>query len=286
MMHQPVMTKRIIDIFSKAPQPMHFLDATFGRGGHAKALLDAFPGCKISAIDRDPEAVSYGHKEMSSYRERFSIAHCRFSQAQEIFSNTSFSGILMDVGISSPQVDRAERGFSIQKDGPLDMRMDPTTGFSAADIIKSIKEKDLADLIFHYGQETNSRRIAKKIIEARDKKPITTTAELSQIIAQSTRYRRRIHPATKTFQALRIAVNQELEEIEKFLLAVHSLIVSQGILCVVCFHSLEDRIVKRFFKTSETFFCKEKKPSYPEREEILANPRSRSARLRFGIKSP
>jgi len=283
-MHQPVMTQHIIDLFTHAPQPMHFLDATFGRGGHSRALLDAFPECKMTAIDRDPEAISYAKKEMAHYKERFSIAQCRFSMAKDLFQNENFSGILMDIGVSSPQIDQGNRGFSIQKDGPLDMRMDPTTGMTAADFIHSMKEKELADLIFHYGQETNSRRIARKIIDARHKKPITSTQELSQIILKATPYRRRLHPATKTFQALRIAVNDELSELETFLSFSGTLLRSKGILCVICFHSLEDRIVKNFFKTSTQFFCAKKKPSYPERSEVIDNIRSRSARLRFGVK--
>jgi 16S rRNA (cytosine1402-N4)-methyltransferase len=285
MMHQPVMVQRIIDLLRHCPKPHHILDATFGRGGHSKALLDALPTCTINAIDRDPEAVAYAHTAMTEYGDRFSIAHTRFSLAESMFEPGTFSAVLLDVGVSSPQLDNGQRGFSIQKPGPLDMRMNPLGGQSAADIVNSMPEKELANIIFTYGEERNSRRIAKYIVETRRKENIETTEQLAAIVLRATPHRSKIHPATKTFQALRIVVNNELDELRTFLSTAHTLVKPGGMLCTLCFHSLEDRIAKHFFKQSHHFSCPDKKPTMTERSERLVNPRARSARLRFGIKN-
>ena len=208
----------------------------------------------------------------------------RFSNMDQCFEIGSLSGILFDFGVSSPQLDTAERGFSFMRDGPLDMRMEKI-GQSAADLVNGMDEQDLANLIFQYGEERASRRIAKAIVEARSKLPFTRTEPLSALIQSLIPRRGKQHPATKTFQALRIAVNQEMDEIEAVLPRATSLLKPGGCIIAMSFHSLEDRIAKYFFKTSDAFVQKTKKPIRAQRSEVLTNPRSRSACLRYGVRS-
>lgn len=294
MIHSPVMLPEVLDLICTKEDGL-YLDATFGRGGHTAALLDKLPMCKVIAIDRDPEAIEYGKQFLSAkYGERLQLVLGTFSELENIFremfkggSNDILSGILMDLGVSSPQLDTAERGFSFMKDGPLDMRMS-NRGKSAADIVNSLPERVLADLFYEYGEETQSRRIAKRIVLERRGKPFKTTTQLANVIKSEIRYdgKCKRHPATKVFQALRIAVNDELLEVESSLPFTTSMLTVGGCIVVISFHSLEDRIVKHFFQSmrKEQNFEISKKPVIPSSQEIKDNPRSRSAKLRYAIR--
>jgi len=282
--HWPVMCQEIVQLLSNRSEKSHFIDATFGRGGHTQAVLDAMPECRVTALDRDPEAVAYGQNLALRYGDRLRVIHTRFSSVHQWVEPGSVTGILFDFGVSSPQLDNADRGFSFMRDGPLDMRME-CEGESAADLVNHMSESDLANLIFEYGQEHASRRIAKAIVRARGQQPLHRTEQLSAVIEKVMPRRGKQHPATKTFQALRIAVNQEMEEIETVLPMALSLLQPGGCMAVMSFHSLEDRIVKQFFKQSDQFSDKTKKPIRPLVEEIRSNPRSRSACLRYGVRA-
>jgi 16S rRNA (cytosine1402-N4)-methyltransferase len=280
--HCPVLCPEIMGLFSKISGAQHFVDATFGRGGHTVALLESNPHCSITAIDRDPQAIAHGHVLADQYAGRLTMIQGRFSNIAQWFPPESLAGVLFDFGVSSPQLDQPERGFSFMHNGPLDMRME-WTGPSAADLVNRMREDDLANLIFQYGEEHSSRKIAKAIVMQRLKHPFETTDQLSQLIQKIMPRRGKQHPATQTFQALRIAVNQELQEIESVLPVIPGLLQPGGVMAVMAFHSLEDRIVKRFFKTSQQFAEKTKKPWRAQRSEVLSNPRSRSACLRYGV---
>lgn len=282
--HWPVMCQEIVRLLSSQPGKPHFVDATFGRGGHTKSLLDAIPECRITAIDRDPEAIAYGNTLVLDYGDRLRMIQSRFSCINQWIEPGSVAGIFFDFGVSSPQLDQGERGFSFMNDGPLDMRME-CSGESAADLVNYMGEEDLANLIFKYGEERASRRIAKAIVQARKQSPLTRTNQLSALIEKVTPRRGKQHPATKTFQALRIAVNQEMDEIEAVLPMAARVLQPGGCMVVMAFHSLEDRPVKHFFKDSIQFSEKTKKPIRPTAEEVRSNPRSRSACLRYGVKS-
>jgi 16S rRNA (cytosine1402-N4)-methyltransferase len=285
MIHCPVLLSPVMDLLKDQPSAKHLLDATFGRGGHSKAFLDIFPEGKVTALDRDPEAVAYAQQEMDCYGDRFTMIHEQFSHIALLFPQPTFSAILLDLGVSSPQLDSGERGFSFQKEGPLDMRMDDQ-GPTAADLLRTLSEKELADLLFVYGEERASRRIAKAIVQQRHREPLETTQQLAKLIESILPRKGKKHPATRSFQALRIVVNNEMEELTQALPAALNALTPGGILIVIAFHSLEDRIVKNFFATHKPAFQTfSKKPLGPEQEEIFSNPRARSARLRFGVRS-
>ncbi len=283
MTHIPVMCKEILFLLKDQGTEPCFLDATFGRGGHSKALLDHFPQCSVTALDRDLEAVQFAGQHMN-YGNRFKIIQERFSQIDSLFSCDSFSAILIDLGVSSPQLDQPERGFSFMREGPLDMRMNKNDPICAADIVNQWREDDLRNLFFQYGEERWSRRIARAIIEQRVKNPMTTTRQLSDLIQAQVPRRSKNHPATRVFQALRIAVNQELDELHLVLPMATKALKPGGVLIVMSFHSLEDRVVKNFLKHSSCFETRSKKPLRPLDQEIQENPRSRSACLRYGVR--
>jgi 16S rRNA (cytosine1402-N4)-methyltransferase len=276
------MCQEILALFAARPGPLHFVDATFGRGGHTCALLDTVADCRVTAIDCDPQAIAHGETLVARYGNRLSLISGRFSAMDTWIQPHSVSGILFDFGVSSPQLDQPERGFSFMHDGPLDMRMG-NFGPSAADLVNHMGESDLANVIFEYGQEHASRKIARGIVRTRSLTPFATTAQLSNLIQKIMPRRGKQHPATKTFQALRIAVNGELDEIKAVLPKVSTLLQPGGALALISFHSLEDRLVKTFFKESQIFAQKTKKPMRASREEVLGNPRARSACLRYGI---
>lgn len=276
------------------------VDATFGAGGYSRALLER--GANVVAIDRDPEAVKHGQALLQAYPGRFELHHAKFSQLNDLIKIPP-DAIIFDIGVSSMQIDEAARGFSFQKDGPLDMRM-AMEGPTAADIVNQFKEADLARLFFLLGEEKYSRRIAKMIVHQRGERPFTTTRELASkiegLLGRSPHHP--IHPATRVFQALRIHVNDELGELIAALFAAEALLPSNGKLGVVTFHSLEDRIVKRFFtarsKTNnasrylpskavqdQSFVLPFKRAITATNEELEQNPRSRSAKLRVGIRT-
>jgi 16S rRNA (cytosine1402-N4)-methyltransferase len=284
-----------------------FVDCTLGLGGHSEAILEASPTIRVIGIDRDPEALSFASERLAQFGERFRGAHANFRELDQVlqeFEESKPVGILADLGVSSLQFDSPTRGFSFRFDAPLDMRMDPDSKeASAADLLLQLPEEEIAGIIFEYGEERNSRRIAKWIVEARDQgNPITTTKELADLVARAAGKRKnwQIHPATRTFQALRIAVNQELEGLAGFVASAIDLLQPDGRFVVISFHSLEDRIMKQELRRlsgycqcdsrSRADVCTcgaqrvveilTKRPVTPDEVEIDANPRSRSAKLR------
>lgn len=280
MNHTPVLAQELIELLHIQPEG-HYLDATLGRGGHTSLILSASPQIKVTAIDRDLQAIARA-KFSQDDENKLTFWQGNFADYEPL--NLKFEGIIADLGVSSPQFDLAERGFSFRHCGNLDMRMDQSQSLTAAKVVNHWSEKDLADHIYLYGEERFSRRIAKTIIQ---KRPFQTTTELAEAIASCvpTKYRHgKIHPATRTFQALRIIVNQELESLEKFLTTAPEWLKPEGRIIVISFHSLEDRIVKNQFKHHPLLKVITKKPIIPTREEQQANPRSRSAKLRVASK--
>jgi 16S rRNA (cytosine1402-N4)-methyltransferase len=269
-----------------------YLDCTVGYCGHALGILAASdPSGIVLGIDRDIQAIESGRKRLEQFGDRAVLLKGHFVELKQLLNDRGIRqihGALFDLGVSSPQIDDPSRGFSFQSDGPLDMRMDRSTGTTAADIVNGTDEVDLANMIYHFGEERYSRRIARAIVRARADRPFTTTSELVSVIGSAVpaHYRHgRIHCATRTFQALRIAVNQELDHLEHALRDAADLLAPGGRLCAISFHSLEDRIVKQtyralFLQASGELEILTKKPQLPTAEEIRQNPRSRSAKLR------
>ena len=281
--HLPVMVEECLEGLN-VTKGRWYIDGTFGAGGHTRALLAA--GARVLAIDQDPAAETYidSLKEETGQQMNLKFVQGNFrkldahAQAAEALP---VSGILLDIGVSSMQLDEGERGFAFRQDGPLDMRMNPEVGMSAADVVNTYEQEELAALIYKYGEERHSRRIARAITSARDEAPIETTEQLSEIIQRA--YpggRRRDHPARRTFQALRIAVNDELGALEDALHASERILEEGGRLAVLSYHSLEDRIVKHFLRGSEVLTPLTKRPLTASDEEIERNPRARSAKLR------
>ncbi|QFZ91837.2 16S rRNA (cytosine(1402)-N(4))-methyltransferase RsmH [Synechococcus elongatus] len=256
-----------------------FLDATLGGGGHSELLLSGWANTQVIGLDRDPAAIAASQSRLQPYGDRAQFQHVNFADYQP--GDRQFQGIMADLGVSSPQLDEAERGFSFRQDAPLDMRMDPTAELTAAEIVNEWDETDLANLIYQYGEERLSRRIARRIVERR---PFDRTLELSEAIAgavpRSYRYGR-IHPATRTFQALRIAVNGELDALQTFLDRAPDWLAPGGRIALISFHSLEDRIIKHALRGDDRLTVITRKPLLPSEAEIDANPRSRSAKLRI-----
>ena len=300
MTHLSVMASEVVSALKPQAGDV-FVDGTFGRGGYTRALLDSV-ACTVWAIDRDPEAVRAARDMAGNYNGRLQVIDGCFGRMDHLLAErgvNAVDGVTLDIGVSSPQFDNPERGFSFRFDGPLDMRMS-ASGTTAADLVNDMEEEDLANLIYRLGEERHSRRIAKAIVKAR---PITRTLQLAEVIRSVMRKSHDgIDPATRTFQALRIAVNEELDELERGLRAAERILKPGGRLAVVAFHSLEDRIVKEFVKERsqkgqsgsrhlpETRQSRE--PSFvdvgrcmPSQEEVKANPRARSARLRFATRS-
>ena len=269
-----------------------FLDCTVGYCGHAKEILEASaPSGIVVGIDRDTQAIDTGRKQVERFGSRAILIKGHFVELKRHLADRGISsvhGVLFDLGVSSAQIDEPSRGFSFQTEGPLDMRMNQSSGATAAEIVNRTHEVDLANIIFEFGEERYSRRIARAIVQARADRPFETTSELVSVIeaAVPARYRRgRIHCATRTFQALRIAVNQELEHLEPALRDAVDVLAPGGRLCVMSFHSLEDRIVKHTFRelsaqADGALEILTKRPQLPTDEEINRNPRARSAKLR------
>ncbi len=302
--HVPVLREEAIAALSPRAGGV-YLDGTFGAGGYSRAIL-AIPGTRVIALDRDPEAVEAG-AGLAADNERFSLHHARFGMLEELAEASgvaAFDGIVLDIGVSSMQVDRASRGFSFRQDGPLDMRMS-AEGPSAADIVNTAHEEDLANILYFFGEERASRRIARAIVHDRREKPFSGTRQLAEMIARVVPASPGdIHPATRSFQALRIAVNNELGELATALAAGERKLVPGGRLAVVTFHSLEDRIVKRFLYARSgrgeaksrhlpnvaeaappTFTIEGRQPFVPGPDEVMRNPRARSAKLRVGTRT-
>ncbi len=269
-----------------------YLDCTVGYSGHAEHILEASsPDSRLIGLDRDAAAITASRNRLARFGDRVLLLHGHFMDLNQHLTASGIGqvdGILFDLGVSSLQLEEPARGFSFQVDGPLDMRMDQSMSGTAADLVNRWPEPQLADAIFQFGEERFSRRIARAIVRARERRPLTTTKELVSVIegAVPANYRRgRIHCATRTFQAIRIAVNQELECLEPALRNAADALSPGGRLCVIAFHSLEDRIVKRTLralssKNDPALMVLTKKPQIPTREESDVNPRSRSAKLR------
>lgn len=289
-MHIPVLLAEVIEGLQIQANGI-YVDATFGRGGHSEAILDRLgPAGRLLAMDRDPVAVASGRERFGN-DSRFSIVHAAFSETAAVVENAGLlgqiNGLLMDLGLSSPQVDDPQRGFSFLREGPLDMRMDPTQGQSAGEFLTEASEREIADVLWRFGEERYSRRIARAVVRQRGQ-PLTTTSELADLIARSVpRRERHKHPATRSFQALRIYVNRELEELQGALSDSSSFLAPGGRLVVISFHSLEDRIVKHHMRG-------EARPPEghqarlrivarlirPSDREVAQNARARSAKLR------
>ncbi|QQS43131.1 MAG: 16S rRNA (cytosine(1402)-N(4))-methyltransferase RsmH [Acidobacteriota bacterium] len=298
------MPDEVLEVLEPASRRV-IVDATLGLGGHTEAMLRASETLEIIAIDRDREAIELAKARLEAFSDRVKYFHANFSDIREVVrkaGRTEVDGILADLGISSLQLDSETRGFSFRFDAPLDMRMDPDSDDeTAAELLERLSEQDLANVIYRFGEERHSRRIARRIVERRESgNPVETTGELADLVAGAVRRKPgdRIHPATRTFQALRIAVNREIEILEGFIADSISLLSAGGRLAVITFHSLEDRVVKQSMqKAAGRCFCPPKfpkcvcgmteqvailtrKPTIPSEEEISENPRARSAKLR------
>ena len=293
--HIPVLTEEVIE-FLLVKKNGTFLDVTSGFGGHSAAILEELNGGSLIATDQDPEAISFLKSKFKT-EERISIHQARFSELHKLFSANDFDGILADIGVSSYQLDTAERGFSFMKDGPLDMRMNQNIGEDASSWLNNAPEQEISSIIWKYGEEKKAKRIAKAIVEARRSFKIRTTKELAEIILEETprRFNDKKHPATKTFQAIRIFINNELEELDLLLDFASKHLKIGGRTCIISFHSLEDRMVKRFFRdhsrrdpklsklpnlADDSSFKLVTKAIKPSENEMNINPRSRSATLR------
>ena len=298
--HIPVLLDEVLHALAPHANG-HYLDGTFGAGGYTRAILDAAEGVAVLAVDRDPDAIEAGQAMQAAYGARLHLCAGQFGDLDQLAQDNDFvplDGIVLDIGVSSMQLDDPARGFSFRAEGPLDMRM-AQQGRSAADLVNTLKENELADLIYLYGEERRSRAVARAIVEARQQAPIETTAQLAALVASVVYHKHdEIHPATRTFQALRIAVNDELGELERALAAATRVLAEGGRLVVVTFHSLEDRIVKQFMTEQcgrqaqpsrhapqlmhepARFTLLTRKPVTASDQEIRRNPRSRSAKLR------
>jgi len=295
--HVPVMLDKVVELIRPSDGGI-YVDATFGRGGYARAMLDA-ADCRVWGIDRDPDAVSASRPIADTYDGRLRVVAGRFGDMEQLVEDSAVDGVAFDLGVSSPQLDDSDRGFSFQSDGPLDMRMS-REGASAAEAVNALPERDLADIIHRYGEERHARRVARAIVAARVDAPIERTGALARIVAAAVpRAADGLHPATRTFQALRIHVNDELGELDRGLAAAETLLRPGGRLAVVAFHSLEDRAVKTFLRArsdsgprpsrhapavvdeaAPSFRLLTRKALRPDAEETARNPRARSARLR------
>lgn len=281
--HAPVLLEPALDLLQVEAGKL-YVDATFGGGGHTLAMLER--GARVIALDQDPAAIERAEALAKDYPDALTAVHANFRDLAMVLDSLGIDrvdGILADLGISSFHLEDPSRGFAYRHDGPLDMRMGDE-GPTAAEIVNTLPEEALAEIIFRYGEERKARKIAKAIVEARRKSPIQTTQALADIIRQAAGFRRAGHPARKTFQALRIYVNDELGALEALLHSSARVLGVGGRLVIISFHSLEDRIVKRFFRESPDFEPVRKKPIVPGAAEVAANPRARSAKLRGGIR--
>jgi 16S rRNA (cytosine1402-N4)-methyltransferase len=299
--HIPVLLNETLDALQPAPGKL-FLDGTLGRAGHARAILEASrPSGKLIGLDRDSAALEEAREKLAPFEGRFELHQANFAELLNFASENSCDGVLLDLGVSSPQLDRAERGFSFQQTGPLDMRMDQREALTAADIVNTWPEKELAELFWRLGEERYSRQIARGIVERRAAKPFETTTELAELIAaEFPRGKQKIHPATRVFQALRMEVNHELDSLQTGLEATFRVLKPGGRAAIITFHSLEDRIVKEWSRELARDYDFEgevdrpefrvpraprvslvsRKPIQATEQETQMNPRSRSAHLR------
>ncbi len=309
MQHEPVLLEEVLELFAPVAQDRTdcvLVDCTVGLGGHAAALLERFPAVSLVGIDRDPQALALAAERLDRFGDRVRLSAGRFSCLKRLLSSLGLDrvdGILADLGMSSMQLEKAERGFSFQHDGPLDMRMGGENEgevMTAHEVIQSYSEKELRRLLRQYGEELNARQIARAIVESRATSPLETTGELRRLIEKAKpargRRRKRVHPATQTFQALRIEVNRELDELEGLLADATNRLQQDGHLVLISYHSLEDRVVKHTLRDLATGEIEPitgrpraetrvievltRRVVRPSAEEVARNPRSRSARLR------
>ena len=303
-LHRSVLLEEALEMLNASKGGV-FVDATLGMGGHTEAILQANAKNEVIAFDQDADAVTLAKERLEPFADRVRIFHSNFSELPNVLASVDIKGVdgvMADLGVSSLQLDDAERGFSFRFEAPLDMRMDATSGLpTAADLLATLTQEEIANIIYRFGEERFSRRIARRIVEKREAgTPVRTTGELVELVERSVRRspKDKIHPATRTFQALRIAVNREMEVLESFVVEAIESLKTEGRLAVITFHSLEDRIVKQAFqRMSGRCQCPPKiprcvcgakrvveiltrKPIVPSPEETAANPRSRSAKLR------
>jgi len=288
--HRPVLLREALEFLNVRPDGT-YIDATLGAGGHAEAILERLQGGRLLGIDRDLAALRVARARLEAFGEKVTVLEGNIAEIDALHAASSLppaDGLLADLGVSSMQIEDASRGFSFNLPGPLDMRMSPSSGTTAEEIVNHLRERDLADLIFKFGEERYSRRIARAIVEAR---PIRKTTELAQVVTRAIPSRtglHQIHPATRTFMALRLAVNHELENLEQFLAKALGVLGLQGRLVILSFHSLEDRLVKRAFQSWQRegrVRILTRKVVRPGQEELDRNPRARSAKLRAIEKS-
>ncbi|HSX13059.1 MAG TPA: 16S rRNA (cytosine(1402)-N(4))-methyltransferase RsmH [Chlamydiales bacterium] len=283
MAHVPVLLNEVLRAFEETRLDV-FFEGTVGAGGHAKAILDAHPEIRrYFACDRDASAIEIAKKQLEPWLEKVEWIHGPFAELDSYLLGTKLNGFFIDIGVSSMQFDEGSRGFSFRSDAPLDMRMDRESSITAEELVNELPEVELARILFEYGEEFRSRAAAKAICLARKKRRIRTTQELTGILEPVLR-KGKIHFATKVFQALRIAVNDELGQLRKGLQAAIHHLAPNGIVAVITFHSLEDRIVKWMFREDESLEILTKKPIEATREEEKKNPRARSAKLRVAKK--
>jgi 16S rRNA (cytosine1402-N4)-methyltransferase len=289
--HAPVMVREALEAIAPHAGGV-YADATAGRGGHSRAILDASaPDGRVIAIDRDPQAVLETRARLAGYGTRAIIVHGAYADLAAIVHEhgcARVEGLVADLGVSSPQLDQADRGFSLRAEGPLDMRMDTSSGETLAELLERVDERELADIVYEFGEERRSRAIARSIIRARDAGELATTSDLRRAVLRASGPRRRgaIDPATRTFQGLRIAVNRELDQLQALLDAIPELLEDEAVAVVISFHSLEDRLVKRAFRGDERLEPLTKRPLQPAAQEQAENPRSRSAKLRAARRVP
>lgn len=306
--HRPVLLHETVRLLAPERGGL-FVDATLGLGGHSEAILEASNDARVLGIDRDPEALRLAAKRLARFGSRFRAVHANHRDIMRVLGDAGAAkvgGVLADLGVSSLQFDKPERGFSFRHDAPLDMRMDAEgDDETAAELLMSLSEEEIARVIYEYGEERRSRRIARWIVERRERgEPLKTTGELAELVARAVGHKRgeSIHPATRTFQALRIAVNGELEGLDEFIETAVDLLEAQGRLAIISFHSLEDRVVKRAFRRLSGYcecgprapVCScgarreveilTRRPIAPSEEEAEENPRARSAKLRACLK--
>lgn len=288
--HKPVMCKEVIEFLNLRPG-LTIVDATVGLGGHALKILEKiFPDGRLIGIDRDADSLLIAKENLKKFIGNVDLVHADFRHIDKVLSGLNIKkidGILFDLGVSSYQLNFQERGFSFRYDAPLDMRMDKTSYISAYDLVNNLTEKEISDILWSFGQERWHNRIAKFVVKERSRYPVATTSQLRDIILKAIPYKfsgsQRIHPATRTFQALRIAVNRELEALTEALTCVPELLKKGSAICAISFHSLEDRIVKYNFKENALnglYRIITKKPLQPAEDEVADNPRARSAKMR------
>ena len=285
--HEPVLLEEVVQLLDPSRGGV-FIDCTIGLGGHARAMLDA-GATRLLGLDRDPRALELAAQALAPWHDRIELVHADYRELPSVLAARGMDGIdgaLADLGVSSMQFDTVGRGFSFRRDEPLDMRMDQTSGPTAAELLAEVDEGELADVIYRYGEERFSRRIARRIVEVRRATPISTTGQLADIVRRAVPRKgyQRIDPATRTFQALRIWVNRELEGLDAFLTAATRLLRRGARFAVITFHSLEDRVVKHVFRAlaagEEALRLLTRKPVIPGERELARNPRARSAKLR------